>query len=108
MARKQRNVFLAFAQRRHYKRDHVQSVKKIFAEVSLGNFFLQILVGGSNHAHIHGDWVVASDRNEALLLQRAQDFRLRLQAHVADFIQKQGSSIGFLKLAFLVGGSSRK
>ena len=108
MSRKQRDVFLAFAQRRHHKGNHVQTVKKILTEVPLGDFFLQVFVGRSNHAHVDGDGVVASHRNKSLLFQGTQYFGLRLQTHVSDFIQKQGSAISLLKLAFFVRRRPRK
>ena len=52
--------------------------------------------------------LVAAHRREALLVERAQNFGLRLQAHVADFIQEQRAAVGLLELAFLVGGGAGK
>ena len=94
MAGEERDIFLALAQRRDHERNHVEAVEKIFAKISLGDFFFQIFVGGGNDAHIDGDGIVAAHRDEALLLERAQNFGLRLQAHVADFIEEQRAAIG--------------
>src|ERR1022692_1973963 len=96
------------AQRRHHERDDIQAVEKVFAEVSLGDFFFEIFVGGGDHADIDGDGVVAADGDETLLLERAQNLGLSLKAHVADFIEKERSAIRLLKLAFLVRGCSGK
>ena len=41
----------------------------------------------------------AADRLDHLLLQGAQHLGLRLQAHVADFVEKQRPAVGRLELA---------
>src|SRR5208282_6386170 len=38
----------------------------------------------------------------ALFFERSQDFRLRLQAHVADFVEEKGAAVRRLKFAELV------
>ncbi len=45
---------------------------------------------------------------EALLVERAQHFRLRFQAHVADFIEEEGAASRLLEFAFLIGGGAGK
>ncbi len=45
---------------------------------------------------------------KALLVERPQNFGLRLQAHVADFVEEQRAAVGLLKLSFLVGGGAGK
>ena len=47
-------------------------------------------------------------RSEAAFVQRAQHLGLRLQAHVADFVEEQRAAVGLLELAFLVGGRAGK
>ena len=79
---------MPFSQRRHIERNHVQAVKQIFAEISARDFIFQILVGGGDNPDIHGNGFVSAHRLKSLLLERAQDFGLRLQAHVADFVQE--------------------
>ncbi len=86
---------------RHHKRNDVEAIKKVFAKVSLRDFFFQIFIGRSNHSHIDCNRIVASYWNKALLFQRAQNFGLRLETHVADFIEKQSSPISLLKLPSL-------
>src|SRR5580765_2692414 len=108
MPREERDVFLSFAKRRYKKWNHVEPVKQIFAEVAARDLFFQILVGRGNHANVDGDGLIAAHRRKALLVESAQDLRLRLQAHVADFIEEKRSPMSPLELAFLVGGSSRK
>src|SRR5215472_10382839 len=103
-----RNVFLALAQRRYEERDHVQPVEQVLAKVALRNLFFQVLVGRGDHARVYRDWIVASYRRKALLIERAQDLGLGFQAHVAYFVEKQRASVRFLKLAFLARCGARE
>ena len=104
----ERNVFLAFAQRRHEKGNHVQAVEQIFAEISLRDLFFQVFVRRGDHAGIDGDRFFESDGSESALVERAQHLRLRLQTHVADFVEEERAAVGLLKLAVLIGGGSRE
>ena len=88
------NVLRVFAQRGDVKGNHVQAVEEVFAEVSLLNFVFQVLVGGGNDANIDGEVVAGAHRREALLLDDAQHFGLRAQAHVAHFVEEQASRRG--------------
>ncbi len=88
------NVLGAFAQRRDGERNHVQAVEKILAESVAGDFFFKFFVGGRDHAHVHAHGLIRADRFDALFFERAQDFRLRLQAHVADFIEEKSAAVG--------------
>ena len=45
---------------------------------------------------------VRAHRNEALLVESAQHFGLGLQAHVADFVEKQRTAVGALERAALL------
>ena len=66
------------------------------------NFVFQVLVGGGNDANIDGQVVAGADRREALLLDHAQHFGLRAQAHVAHFVEEQRAAMGLFELARLV------
>src|SRR5258708_15087765 len=103
MTGKERNIFFALAQGRYEEGNHVEAIKKIFAEVAPRYFFFQILVGRSDDPHIDGDSLFAADGREALLFQCAQDFRLSFQTHVSDFIEKERATVRLLKFSFLVG-----
>ena len=94
MPREQRNVFFALAQRRHEKRNHVEPVEKILAKIAARDFLFQILVGRGDHADVDRDRSRRSHRSEALFVERAQHLGLRLQAHVADFVEEERSAIG--------------
>ena len=53
-------------------------------------------------AHVDAQGFVGAHALEALFLKHAQNFRLRAQAHVADFIEKERTAVGFLKFADFV------
>ena len=49
-----------------------------------------------------------TDRCEAPFVERAQHLRLRLQAHVADFVEEERAAVGLLELSVFVGGCARE
>ena len=102
MVGQQRDVLAAVAQRRHEKRNHVEAVEQVLAEIAALDLLFQILVGGGHHAHVHLHGFGRAHRLEALLFERAQHLGLGAQAHVADFVQKQRAAVGLLELADLV------
>ncbi len=105
LARQQRDVLLALAQRRHKKRNHIEPVEEVFAEVALGDLFFEILVGGGDEAHIDAQGLRAADGRKQLVVERAENLGLRLQAHVAHFVEEERSAVGALQgAALLVDG----
>ena len=52
LARQQRNIFAAFAQRRQMDGNHAEAVIEVLAEPAFGNFLVEILVGGGDHANV--------------------------------------------------------
>ena len=64
---------------------------------------LQVLVRRRQHARVDLDPVGAADRLHRLFLQHAQHLGLRLQAHVADLVEKDRPAVGDLELAAPIG-----
>ena len=58
---------------------------------------VEVLVGGREHAHVHAHAVVPAHRVHDLLLQHAQHLGLRLEAHVADLVEKDRAVVGQLE-----------
>ena len=52
IVRQHRDVFAAFAERRHAERDHLQAIVEILAKGAGGHCFRQVAVGGGNQADI--------------------------------------------------------
>ena len=103
----ERDVVGPIAQRRHEDRDHVQAEVQVLAKPGRANLRSQVFVGGSEHADVHPDAGRATDRLDDLLLQRPQHLGLRLQAHVADFVEEQRAAVGELELPAAIGNRHR-
>src|SRR5437868_6254273 len=108
MASKQRDVFRAFAQGRYIEGYYIKAIKEVFTEITAGDFFLQIFIGGRDHSGIHRHRLVATDRRKTLLVQGAQDLGLSLETHIANFIEEQGTAVSFLKPSFLIKVGARE
>src|SRR5258708_6073173 len=103
-----RNVLFAVAQGRHEEGNYVQPVKEILAEGAARDLLLEILVRGRQYANIDTERLAGADRLEALLFQHAQHFRLRAQTHVADFVEEERATVGFLEFADLIFRCARE
>ena len=99
----QRNVFLAFAQRREMQRDHVQAMEKIFAEAAFATSLVQIFVGGGEDADVHFDGFGAAEAHEFALLNHAQQLGLGFRADGGDFVEENRALIGDFEEALLGG-----
>src|SRR5579859_6654215 len=102
-AGEERDVLLAFAEGRHEKRNDVEAIEEVFAEVALGDFLFEILVGAGDEAHVDAKGLGAADRGEELIVECAEDLGLSLEAHVADFVKIERASIGTFEGAALFG-----
>ena len=100
MLNEERHVLHPLAERGQHDRDDVQPVVEILPEAAALHLALEVLVGRGDDADVHPDGAVAADALELALLQHAQDLGLRLEAHVADLVEQEGSAVGDLELAF--------
>ena len=95
----ERDVLAALGERRDHQLDDAQAIVQVLAEAAGAHRRLEVLVGGGEHAHVDADRLVAADALELLLLQRAQQLRLRLERHVAALVEEQRAAVGGLELA---------
>ena len=93
------HIFAALAQGRQAQADHIQSVKQVFAEKSVLDALLQVLVCRGDHARIRFDRVVAAHPVKVTIAENAQQTRLQVKRHVTDFIKKKRAALGLLKAA---------
>ena len=77
-------------------------VVEIFAEQIFGDGFVEIAIGGGDHAHVDGNFAGAAHRTHGALLQHAQQFDLHGQRHLADFVEEDGAAVGDFEQAALV------
>src|SRR4030095_4107966 len=66
--RELREIFEAFAERRHPERDHVEPVIQVLAEARLFHRLLEVDVGRGNQAYVGFDRVRATDALDLVLL----------------------------------------
>src|SRR4029077_18873617 len=100
------NVLPPLAKRWYLNRKNVQPVKQILTELMVANHSRQVSMRRRDQANVDMNCFVAAQPLELLLLQSAQQFRLQLQADVADFIQEQSALIGKLETAALLHQSA--
>ena len=79
-------------------------MKQILPEFFLAHPRFQIAVRRHYDANIDANWFVAADALNFAFFEHAQQLRLHVQRHVADFVQKNRSLIGLLKLADVASG----
>ena len=88
MARQTGNIFPTFAQRRQMNADDVQAVEQILTELAFLHPLFEILVSGSDNPHIHFHRCIAANAIKLTVCQHAQQTRLHIQRHIANFIEK--------------------
>ncbi len=93
----QGDVVPALLQRRHVDLDHFQTVVEIFAELSAGNPFLQITVGGGHQTHIDLDGRRLTDPLKFHVLDHPQQPQLHALGNFADLVQEDGAAVGPLE-----------
>ena len=103
-----RDIVLASAQRRHEDRDYIQPEIEVFPKATGSNLANQILVRGRDYADVDFNPLSAADALHHLLLKYPQHLGLRLQAHIGDLVQENGSVVGLLEPPWLVSHRARE
>src|SRR4029077_15608439 len=93
MIGEEQHVGLPLAKRWNEDREHVQSVVQILAELAGRNRLFQILVRRRDQPDVRPDRLRASEPLELSLLEDPEQFDLRRQIEVADFIKKQRAAL---------------
>ena len=82
--------------------ENLEPVIEITAEELIAHHLRQIPVGCRHQPHVDGDGACASQSLEGLLLESAEQLRLKIQGDVTHFVQKQGAAMRHFKLAHLL------
>ena len=69
--------------------EDLQAIKEIFAEGSAFDCFTQVAIGRRHHANVCLQRTRPAQPLKFMLLQHAQEFRLRRQTHLTDFVEEQ-------------------
>ena len=88
MLRQQADIGRPLPQGRQSNGHDIQAEIQVFAKLASGNQGGQILVGRRNDPHIRLDGAAAANGCEFTRLQNAQQARLRLHGHIANFIEE--------------------
>src|SRR6202011_1832839 len=97
MPAKQRNVFPTFMQGRQLNGDDAEPIKEVLPESSLRNLLFKVLVGSGNYTHVDVLFLRAADWPDLSFLQHAVKLHLHGQAHVADLVHKERSTVSRLE-----------
>ena len=73
--------------------NNAQAIEQVFAELSGGDGFVQVLVRGGDHAHINFRFLIRADRPDLALLEHAEQLHLHRQAHVSNFVQEERPAV---------------
>ena len=82
------NVLSALTQRGDVQRQHIKAKHQIGTEPARGHLAAKIAVGGSNNAHVQGNFLLPAESFDALFLEHTQQFGLQAQWQLTDFIQQ--------------------
>ena len=88
MVGEQGYIFLSLAQGREVERHHVQAIEQILAEFARPNHALQVAMRRGDDPHVHRDIRLSADTLDALFLENPQQFCLKPEIEVADFVEK--------------------
>jgi len=108
MSSQQRQVSIAFEQAGGLELDHRKAIEKIFAELLGGDHGAEIAMRRGDHADVDLTGLQRTEALDLLILQGAEQFALRRQGHVANFVEKEGAVVGVLKQADLILGRPGK
>ena len=82
-----RDVLAPLRERGQVDDGDVEAVKQIEAEFLHLDGFLEVSMGGGKDAHVHRDGFLAADPLDGFFLEHTQQFDLRAEADVTDFVE---------------------
>src|ERR1700758_3404916 len=102
------NVFGALPQRRNGKRKNIQAVKEIAAEFPVLDHAGKVPVRGGHQPNVDMSRARAAESFKLLLLQNAQELRLKLGRNVCNLIEKKRTLVRQLKSPELLSDRTGK
>lgn len=98
----QERITVSESERRKVDRPFVETTEEVLPEITGMFHRLEITVGRCDHAKIHRDLRLASDRQYRTFLENAEELRLELQLELADLVQEQRTMLGLTDEAEIV------
>src|SRR6267378_4310863 len=108
VAHQERNIPVAFPQRRNVDGKNIQTKEEIGSELLLAHHRLQIAVRRGNQTRICSKRARAAQPLELPLLQHSEQFGLQFERNFSYFVQKNGAAIGDFEAANALRDCSRK
>jgi hypothetical protein len=87
----QHHVAATFAQRRHAKLNHFQSIEEIRPEAALAHRRRQVAVARRQDPRLHGEGARAPDALELPVFEHPEELRLELQGQLAELVEQESS-----------------
>src|ERR1700722_4816803 len=106
MRQKQTNISRSFAKRRKSDRKDIQTVVQIDSKLAFRHHLSEILIGRRHDPNIDSGGLRTPKPFEFLLLNHAQELRLKFQRQFANLVEKERASIGSLKAPHSLGNGS--
>ena len=94
-----RDVLPPLAQRRHFDREHVQTIEQVEPEIAGGDGLLQIPIGGGDDADISGNGLAAADSFKLPFLEHSKEGDLSFRRKLGNFVQEKRAALSQLKSA---------
>src|SRR5947209_13699793 len=86
-------IFASLPQWRQANGDDLQAEIQILTKRAVCDRLFEIAVRGREQPDVHLDRLIAADAGDFLILQNAQQLRLKGQRHVAHFIEEQRAAV---------------
>src|SRR5579862_4661477 len=108
MARQENNVFAPLAQRWNGQWENVEAIIEVAPEFAIFDHLLQIAMGRGDNANIHLLRTRAAQSLKFAFLQDPEQFRLKLEWDVTNFVEEQGALVGTLEATGLAHDGAGK
>ncbi len=108
MTSQQRQIAVAVEQAGGLELNHRKAIEQIFPELLGGDHGAEIAMGSGDHPDVDLTGLQRTQGLDLLILQGAEQFALRHQGHVANFVEKEGAVVGVLEQADLILGRPGK
>ena len=108
MADQGRDVVGPLAKRRNHDGKHIEPEPQIFAKPPAADHLFQVLVGGADDAHVHGNNLRAAHPFDFVLLEHAQQPDLGRRRQLPDLVEKDRSRVGPFEASPLAGDGAGK
>src|SRR6185437_12069700 len=99
MRSQRRDRLAAFAERLSADRDRIQPMKEILAKCSRRHHRAKVAIGSSHQPHIDVNRLIRPHRLDLVILNRPQNFRLKLERQFANLVQKERAALRRTKIS---------